>query len=350
MPNLKWNFRILKCDSKIKLFLFSFQLLSENDGRKPILVIDLYGFMSIIKADKVKTLYGGSHRQCFKDIDDLFRRLSEVAVLVFYQDGPVVEQKGFTFMKRRNEQYTALIEMIDRVNQNVPISEIIADRGHKPVPSIRSGYEFLSELATKYGRRVVSTTTECDAEIAQFACQNPSVIAVIAEDSDFLIFPGKWRYFSTQNLNLETLETKEYSRVALRRFLALDDKQLTIFATIAGNDILRYEEVRHCHGNKIRHFVHFKDSSFFMTKFIKIAEEVRSFNGWNILHRLIPHLAYFLLGNDSTLSQHRIVESIVQYNVVRNIRKYFVNLLIIFTITYITSTSIWMTEFLQRQS
>lgn len=316
----------MKLQSWIKMFLI-FLFLSDKKGEKPTLVIDLFGFMAILKADKLKTLYGGSHRQCFKTIDNLFRRLSEVTDLVFYQDGPVVEQKGDTFIKRRNEQYTAMIEMIDKVNQKIPIKQIVEEWGRKPVPSIRSGYEFLSKLATKYGRHVVSMTKECDAEIAQFACNNPSVIAVIAEDSDFLIFPGNWRYFSTQNINLETLETVEYSRTTLRRFLALNDHQLTILATIGGNDIVKYDEVRHCHGSKIRHFVHFKDPSFVKTKFIKIAEKVQNLDVLST-QGLISLLAYFLLGDQSVSSQQRIIESMDQYNVVRVIVHSFDHLLI----------------------
>lgn len=263
-------------------------------------------------------LYGGSHREAFENIDNLFRRLSEQADLVFYQDGPTMDLKAETFMHRRNDQYKAIIEIIDQVNLNVPISQIIADRGRKQLPSTGSGFEFLTKLAEKYGRRVVAVTRECDAEIAKFACENSSVIAVIADDSDFLIFPGTWRYFSTQNINLQNLTTIEFNRTEVRKFLNLNERQLAIFATIAGNDIVKYDEVRHCHGARIRNFVNYKDPSFAKEKFKKIAELARSYNAWSYPED-VSELSNYLLGDRSVPTKQRIKDSIEQYDVVRKI-------------------------------
>lgn len=261
-------------------------------------------------------LYGQSHRKCFENIEKLFRRLSEVADLVIFQDGPVEHHKADKFMKRKNERYESGVSVMDKVNRSIPITKIVKELEWIG-PSIGSGFEFFLILAAKYGRHVVCATKECDSEIAKFACNDSSVIAVIAEDSDFLIFPGKWRYFSTQHLNLERLTTKEYSRTALRSFLNLDDQQLAVFATFAGNDIVKVEEVTHCHGSKIGNSVHHKDPM----KFMKIAEKVRMFEGWKP-YGLISYLANFLLRDKSVESHQRIVESINQFDIVRIINRY----------------------------
>lgn len=148
---------------------------------------------------------------------------------------------------------------------------------------------------------------ECDAEIARYACNNDSVIGVIAEDSDFLIFPGNWRYFSTKELTFENnkeLKTREYSRTALREFLRLTGaKQMAIFATIAGNDIVTYKDLEYCHSQN--HFY----SWDVVTKFSNIAKKVRDFE--NLTN---AEISFALLGNKK--ESMKIAESIKQYEVV----------------------------------
>lgn len=66
---------------------------------------------------------------------------------------------------------------------------------------------------------------------------------MLADDTDFLIFPGQWRYFSLQNINFETMTTVEFSRRALRKCLNVNDRQLIILSTLAGNDVIKHHQV-----------------------------------------------------------------------------------------------------------
>lgn len=270
------------------------------------------GLHTIINGDLVDMYYGQSHRTCFNAVDKLFKALSDIADLVFFQDGPVADQKEKTFIERGNSQYELVIAMIDKVNQKIPIVDIVENWELPQFPGIASGFEFLTTLAAKYGTFKVSVTKECDAEIAQFACNNPSVIAVLAEDSDFLIFPGKWKYFSIKHFDAESLTTIEYNRTALRSFLGLNDQQLAVLSTMAGNDIVRYDEVSHCHGRRIGNLKHYKDAR---SKFLGMALKIKTFDGWNF-HGLISFLASFLLRDISDESKQKIFESIDQYNIV----------------------------------
>lgn len=286
-----------------------------NQGRKPTLVIDIMGLHTILNDDLVDMYYGRSHRACFNAVDQLFKRMSEIADLVFFEDGPVADQKEKTFSERGNSHYELVIAIIDKVNQNIPIVDIVDNWELPQLPGISSGFEFLSTLAAKYGRHIVSVTKECDAEIAQFACRNPSVIAILAEDSDFLIFPGQWKYFSIKHFDPQSLKTKEYNRIALRNFLGLGDQQLAILSTMAGNDIVRYDEVSHCHGKRIGNLKHHKDVR---SKFLGMAEKIKTFDGWNF-HGMISFLASFLLRAKTDEAKQRIRESIDQYNIVSRI-------------------------------
>lgn len=283
-----------------------------NEGQKPTLIFDFLGLQPLVNEDIVDMLYGGSQRAYFKKVDKIFRALSEIADLVFFQDGPIADEKEATFIDRGNNHYKLVIAMIDKVNQKIPIIEILRNWELHQIPGNSAGLGVLAKLADEYGTFKVSLTKECDAEIAQFACNNPSTIAIIAEDSDFLIFPGKWRYFSIKHFDFEALTTKEYNRTALRSFLSLNDDQLPILSTMAGNDIVRYNEVSHCHGKKIGNLKHYKDVR---EKFLGIAQKIKTFDGWHF-HGLISFLASFLLHDKSEESKQRIFESIDQYNIV----------------------------------
>lgn len=184
------------------------------------------------------------------------------------------------------------------------------------IPTITSGLESIELLAKKYGQRIVTVTKECDAELARFACSNQSVIAVLGDDTDFLIFPGKWKYLSIGELNLDNLHTKEFSRTALRKYLDLNDKQLMVLSTIAGNDIVKYDQVQHCHGNKIGNYSRRSDVD---GKFKAIANMIRNQVDLTDFHGMVYNLADFLLHDVSQEALDLVYESFAQYNIVSRI-------------------------------
>ena len=279
-----------------------------NPGKKPILVIDLMGVLAILNRDKLDFLYGGYHVKYFEIIDSLFKRLSDNAELVFFEDGPVVDQKYDTWLRRQAERYGKSIKIIDKIKEGVPIATI-ANIPKLDLPSIYSGLEIIETLAKKYGSVIVTVTKECDAELAQFASRNPSVIAVLAEDSDFLIFPGKWKYFSIDQIGLTTLTTMEFSRTALRNYLDLrDGVELKLFATIAGNDVIPIDMVR---------FRHHKDFGGAKAdeKFPAIAEFILDLD-MSDFELMIFHLTKYILHDNSQENMDRIKNSICQYHIV----------------------------------
>lgn len=264
---------------------------------------------SLINRDKVETLYGGRSGKCFKMIDSLFKRLSNVANLVFYSDGAVVPTKYDTWIERQDEKYPKLLQVIDLIYSEVPVAEIVNRFENHDLPRINNNSRIIKRLAKSYGTLLTAITTECDAEIAKYAFENPSVIAVLSDDSDFLIFRGEWRYLSVRELILDTLVTKEFSRTALRKYLRLNDSQLMILATIAGNDIVKYEEVKRVHGRNFGHQA--------AVKFLAIAKMIRFEISKDSYEDMLYNLADFLLNDESDLAVKKIHQSINQYNVVR---------------------------------
>lgn len=275
---------------------------SKNSGQKPILVFDLVGITSIFNRDIIELLHGGRHGQYLKTIDDLFQRLSGIAELVFYEDGPVVEEKYDTWAKRQNDKFDHSLRVFDHIYRGVPLSSIVAIT--KCIPVVATHIELISTKAKEYGKVIVSEAKECDGELAKFASTNSSVIAVLADDSDFLIFPGNFQYWSIAQLDLKTLSTMEFSRTALRQYLRLNDEQLVVLSTIAGNDIIKYDEVRLNHE---RNFGHHTTS-----KFPGIARFIREQINICDLNETLFRLADFLFQRTSEQTQRHIHDSFSQ--------------------------------------
>lgn len=160
-----------------------------------------------------------------------------------------------------------------KVYEGRSLSEIIGSiPDHSEIPRVTTQTDMMERLARDYGEVIVTFTRECDSEIARYAHNNPKVLAIISDDSDFLIYPGHWRYFSLKDIEYPSLNTYEYSRKALRLFLNLTDKELIILSTLNGNDIIKFDKVRDNFHVKMDPFKHrFPDF-----RFPKLAECAKS--------------------------------------------------------------------------
>lgn len=194
----------------------------------------------IISKNKAEILCGGRH-QIFKEIlDDLFSRLSKIADLVFFLDGVIQDSKKLTWAARQNQKYMNDLKLLDCIYQNKPLNLLVKDQKEIHTNTLLN---IIEASCQQFGQFHYAVKLECDQEIAQFAYNNKRVLAIFSNDSDFLIFPGHFRYWSTRDLNFSTLSTKEYNRQELMKTLKLSNFQLAIFATLAGNDIIPHDQV-----------------------------------------------------------------------------------------------------------
>lgn len=232
------------------------------------------GLVTVLTSDFEWTLCGGRYNKFREILEELLTKLSEHAKLVFFKDGPVVDQKLSTWIRRHSEKYHEAFGLMQKIYNGDSLKEVIeADRKDREIPRL-APKEMMENIARKYGEVRVTFTRECDSEIARYAHNNSKVLAIIADDSDFLIYPnsGHWRYFSLRNINLATLETFEFSRPALRNYLNVNDKELVIVSTLNGNDIIKFEKVRDNFHVKMDSFKH----RFADFRFLKLAECARN--------------------------------------------------------------------------
>lgn len=278
-----------------------------QNHEKPILVIDLMGLVRVLCKEIVEMLCGGRFDIYRQDFENLLLKLEKFADFVFFEDGPIVSLKFETFVKRQNDKYARSLKIIDQVNDQLPLHEIAENT--KDIPTITSHLKIIENLAKSFGKLIITSTKECDAELVKYANANPSVLAVLADDSDFLIFSGHWRYWSLNQINMDVLTTLEYDKRALRKFLCLNDEQMKILATLGGNDILQYDEVRSFHRDNRGHNC--------QQKFPWLAEFIKENMNMQINSlEMVEFIALSVVGDNRKETMDRISASLMQYNTV----------------------------------
>ncbi|XP_029730843.2 uncharacterized protein LOC109408717 [Aedes albopictus] len=209
----------------------------------PVLVIDVFalscGQLSSIDFDAL--IYGARFNVGFGIIDRFLRKLKSLGVVLeFFIDGSVQSFKVNTWSERRDQEYRDIIAIIDAVDRGTDVATILDTLG---APGCSYSLKYLAET---HGRLTVSLEKECDQELAAFACK-VNALAIISNDTDFLVYEGSWKFWSSNELNIDTLETLEYNRQALLETLGLTFAQMPLFATLCGNDIIKAEELKRFH-------------------------------------------------------------------------------------------------------
>lgn len=262
--------------------------------------------INLLAKDKVWSLCGGRHKLYQKALEDFLKNLSSFADLVFFEDGPPLTEKLMTNIRRRNENYKRSIDIIDMVYDGQSLDTIV--ESFFEIPRLTTFLNMIEETIRKFGRLIVTVTRECDTELARFANNDPSVLAIVANDTDFLIFSGTWKYFSLIDIDLEHLTTIEYSRLALRKHLDLNDKQLFILSTLGGNDIIKREEVYQFHSKNC--------GTKAFEKFPWLASYIKNSLPMQF-YPLLDAIAKNVLCDNRQVTKDRIHDSLAQYATVR---------------------------------
>lgn len=230
----------INIESEIRKY---FQTAKTPNPPAPIIVIDLISlYTPLSQHDEKGVLFGGRFNLAYVAIDDFFAKLKSLgAKLEFFHDGPVQESKTETWCERQDGKYSNRLKLIEAVDAGTTVEELLSQY---EIPS--NVLYPLKHVAKKYGGFRLSMSRECDQELAAFATK-ARAFAVLSDDSDFLIYEGSWKYWSTRELELSTLFTMEFNRPALVEHLGLSFKQMPLFATLSGNHIMPYEVVRKFH-------------------------------------------------------------------------------------------------------
>lgn len=179
------------------------------------------------------------------------------AKLEFFQDGPMRLVATDKWLRRKDDLYHDLLKCFDAVDNNGDVS-ILIRFGRLPFLYCST----LKQVAMNHGRLHCARTKECDQELASFASKCEA-LAVLSDDTDFLIYEGSWRLWCISSLHFNELTTTEYDRTGLARFLRLTPLQMPLLGTLAGNDVVNQEALKrfHCqlgkYGDKIANVAKF---------------------------------------------------------------------------------------------
>lgn len=194
------------------------------------------GIISLKKKNESELFCGGRHQQYYELFGNLFNELTSCgAKLVFFSDSTVQETKSDLWLMRRDEEYTDICNIFDSIASGYSVPQILRNlRGGPRALTTASAHTLASE-AKRYGKYYHSTKHDCDAELAKYA-RDHNALAVIGNDSDFLIFMGDWEYWSAHDIDVDALTTLEYNRQTLQQRLALSYEQMPLLATLMSND------------------------------------------------------------------------------------------------------------------
>ncbi|XP_053690966.1 uncharacterized protein LOC128739497 [Sabethes cyaneus] len=222
----------------------------KNEVRKqtgtPLIVVDLKSLCGLIsEKDLPGLLCGGRYEVVYRQLDSFFHELTELGVdLVFFNHGPIQQVKFATWQERQIQKYDKSNDIINAVDTNVYNLNLLVASFRDKIPS-NTRYS-LEEAVKKHGTYKLAIERDCDQDLTAYATLHHAM-AVITNDTDFIIFDGPWRIWVSSTLDMEGLTIYEYNRTNLLQYLKLSAHQLPLLATLSGNDIINYDEVRPFH-------------------------------------------------------------------------------------------------------
>lgn len=251
---------------------------------------------------------GGRHQialNSWREILDTFKTTG--AKLAFFSDLTIQESKIEEWMTRRDDEFKIYTNLYDQIDSGKTLQEINAEEINRK--ALRSTFYGMAVIAHSYGEFNYSIRHECDLEVAQYATQR-NAIAVITNDTDFLIFDGRWRYWSSQDITItrtNQIETIEYNRNGIANVCSLAKHQLPLFATLLANDFT------HVYYNELNRFA----STFGPIKYrIKnIARFVRKEGHANLSDRDITRITQKVFGNTNAEIVDVFKKSLASYNI-----------------------------------
>lgn len=207
---------------------------SENDYSQPAIVFDVMGFIHSFAQTNDECILGGRHNVYIELATNFFERLTECgAELVFFCDGQLQQSRINVWCNRRDSEYRETMATLSEIDAGK--YRCSGKYGHRGSKYFVNG---LLETAKRYGTVIVATEHDCDAMTAQYATRN-NALAIVATDSDFLIYEGNWQHWHVDTLDMERFTVERFNRNALTDHLRLTREQMKVLATIAGNDYVK---------------------------------------------------------------------------------------------------------------
>lgn len=212
----------------------------KNPDRSPTIVFDFIALTH--HAINIKdNICGGRHEILLENFEKLISTLKATgATLIFFSDLNAMPDKLDQWLQRRDESFKSKVQLYDLIRSGRSVSAIISSIDkHQNLSSASIGMRL---IAQKYGEFQYTIHDDCDLELARFAKENDA-FAVVTNDSDFLIFEGKFKFwkaseFGFNRIQRDQITATQYDRNCLGDLCGLEPHQRALFATLLGNGII----------------------------------------------------------------------------------------------------------------
>lgn len=212
-------------------------------------MIDAAGILYLTEKHRDDLICGGRSQRNYELFDNFFSDLTSFgAKVVVFADLNVQEEKSRQWLDRRNQEYQESCDTLDSIARGRKVMDIV--RMQSRSKALTSARHAIYEQAKKHGELYFAIKHDCDAELAKYARDNKA-LAMIGNDSDFLIFEGDWEYWSASDMNIDNYTTLAYNRRVLIDNLRLTYKQMPVFATLMSNDHTKFmnDQLRDFHSS-----------------------------------------------------------------------------------------------------
>lgn len=184
------------------------------------------GFIHNFGRTTIELTLGGRHHLYLLDFENfLIKLLAAGAKLAFFCDGQLQSDKNDEWCRRRDTEFMASYATI---NENEYDNRRSNKRfGCKSI--VKSLLKMIED--EQYGKVIISTQVDCDKAIARYAVSNDA-LAVVANDSDFVIFQGRYQWWDAGSMNLHQMSAKCFERNSIRKYFELTDQVSDLLTVI----------------------------------------------------------------------------------------------------------------------
>lgn len=270
-----------------------------------MIVIDFLCLGNCVVLNAYDSICGGGYVEMMRTWKAIFDALEATGcTLVFYSDMGVREGKIDEWLRRRNSEFkTNHAEFYDWLADGKTPKEI-----EEEMEISYSMCNGLESMARKYGEFRYSILHECDIELAQYAKQH-NAIAILSNDTDFLIFDGPWNLWSSQEMEITSncIKTIEFKKNCIQNVCSIRQYQLPLFATLLGNDFT------HGFYDELGAFFNSMGPLYF--RFQNVARYVRKVCKLQLSNEDIKQIAQHAFGRNDIEIQQLIWNSIYSYKI-----------------------------------
>ncbi|KAG4066963.1 hypothetical protein HA402_007711 [Bradysia odoriphaga] len=242
------------------------RMRSEHPDQPVVLVFQVVDLLYTIflNLSSTEVVCGPDFKKIHKIFDDFLRQLASSAdELHFFMNEPAYHKDLKAWSKRESEQYLSRIAIMDKMDSNG-----FAENKIKKEQGASAALYDLLTICKAYGTVHTSIDSKYIADIAKYSHEK-NAMAIVGNNSHFLIFNGSWRYWSCRDIDLMkgNWTTLEFNKNALLEHVGLSWLQMPMFASILGNDFVPPGALYSFHKNI--------DDSLDGNKPLKLAEYVR---------------------------------------------------------------------------